>query len=950
MLKNSAKTACCDLLEGLMSQLACSGCSQTLSTVPYYAPCGHLLCISCVNQLTDQRRAGGEESAVEEGIDGTESRTGAGSRQRRRRQSTRSRASSRRSSSTSASRGSRYGAESDMEIDNDRQCPSCNSTFQLRQLHQLPKFAEVMAAVNTLVSAVRDDLGISIALTAAAEPVARLPLPPPAAAAAAATAATGSSTRSRPDIERPQRKRPLALDEDSSDGTGTSLDVSKSTEQRAGDDVSPGQQRRKISRLQLLAAPDEVHGSEPPSPEPNPPPQQQQKQQQQQQQQQQEQLPKSDLFPSSQITVPDGQTHPPMDTQKLMELNRLFEEIDQEVADMTRPTDIDSANDPLPQPDELSDFADGVSAIESVSSSDDDEVEHAKKRARRPRPRPVVIGSELACSPPPYPPLQPPLQMPKLQSPPSFGIREPSADQYESVIQLDDNPDGDEDDDNDDNNDEREDLESGSESEANGTTPVIPESDLLPSNENTIDRRLNEATEEDPHQLFSSLPPQPSASRPGTTHHTIHERSASHVLNSRPMQALNDDWNHTFGGVRRANSMLTGEDVSAFGASLVPVLQSHGSLLANEIHQSDIDNDSDAENDDSDGGAGSPDIGAVHPTSTLPQFQDRNMVILATGLNTARLRKLQSAVDMFNSLNVPTDPVTIAQDFSESVTHIVTSTTSTRIAAKRTSKYLLGILSGCWIVSFDWVSESMASWTTPSAVPSSLLSVGSGVGPSFPSQRPVSAVPQRLSSSIKSSSLLASKQSATSTPRRRVQWLDESLYEVMGDDRFLVPGAPRRARERRMRFGPRLFLGRTFILAGPFSSEPPALGIGGDVREIAQLIETGGGRVVVTEDAGGSTDWKSGLGDFPDGQQWTPNSIGLSWLIICTGAGDSSKQLPPPSVTDLVKRYNWPMVDSSWLFNCISASSIFDISEYTVTANQHFSAPAAPHHHTYPLQ
>ncbi|KAJ1926992.1 hypothetical protein IWQ60_003331 [Tieghemiomyces parasiticus] len=55
----------------------------------------------------------------------------------------------------------------------------------------------------------------------------------------------------------------------------------------------------------------------------------------------------------------------------------------------------------------------------------------------------------------------------------------------------------------------------------------------------------------------------------------------------------------------------------------------------------------------------------------------------------------------------------ITHNVDDSVTHLIVAATNDRLIEKRTKKYLLALLHGCWIVTTDWVSSALASPNTP---------------------------------------------------------------------------------------------------------------------------------------------------------------------------------------------------------------------------------------------
>lgn len=104
----------------------------------------------------------------------------------------------------------------------------------------------------------------------------------------------------------------------------------------------------------------------------------------------------------------------------------------------------------------------------------------------------------------------------------------------------------------------------------------------------------------------------------------------------------------------------------------------------------------------------------------------------------------------------------LAHDFTEEVTHVVTLADSMGYTP-RTLKYCCAVLTGAWIVSFDWILASLAAKA----------------------------------------------------------WVAESLYEIKGDQH--AEGAPNKARSARNNGESRLFSGKSFCFVGDFSHPAPSL-------------------------------------------------------------------------------------------------------------------------------
>jgi len=127
----------------------------------------------------------------------------------------------------------------------------------------------------------------------------------------------------------------------------------------------------------------------------------------------------------------------------------------------------------------------------------------------------------------------------------------------------------------------------------------------------------------------------------------------------------------------------------------------------------------------------------------------------------------------------------IARVYSPSVTHIITSSQQTTQndekfrLAKRTLKYMLGILGGKWIVDFEWVEKSQ----------------------------------------------LCGK------------WLQEKPFEISGDTIYGRTNAPMKGRQQILHKEGGLFSGMLFYLHLPFTSQDPS------EQEVQHLINCGGGTI-----------------------------------------------------------------------------------------------------------
>ncbi|KAJ7389986.1 BRCA1-associated RING domain protein 1 [Desmophyllum pertusum] len=86
-------------------------------------------------------------------------------------------------------------------------------------------------------------------------------------------------------------------------------------------------------------------------------------------------------------------------------------------------------------------------------------------------------------------------------------------------------------------------------------------------------------------------------------------------------------------------------------------------------------------------------------TSLLKGSHDSPKVLLATGLSSEQKVNLQKCARILNA--------SIVNEFSLSVTHIVTSTNNKKGVCPRTIKYLNGVLTGKWIVDYEWILKSL---------------------------------------------------------------------------------------------------------------------------------------------------------------------------------------------------------------------------------------------------
>ncbi|XP_046846861.1 ankyrin repeat domain-containing protein 31-like [Xenia sp. Carnegie-2017] len=139
--------------------------------------------------------------------------------------------------------------------------------------------------------------------------------------------------------------------------------------------------------------------------------------------------------------------------------------------------------------------------------------------------------------------------------------------------------------------------------------------------------------------------------------------------------------------------------------------------------------------------------------NNLPSCSRDSKVILGSGLKREQQAMLKYCVNQLGGI--------LVENFDESVTHIVISADENGYCP-RTMKYMYGLLTGKWIVNFEWVMLSL---------------------------------PQQ-------------------------QWLDETVYEVKGSSASTIDAA-KKARLNMLQQMPRLLDGCSFYLRGTFN--PPTL-------------------------------------------------------------------------------------------------------------------------------
>ncbi|ORX91892.1 hypothetical protein K493DRAFT_409078 [Basidiobolus meristosporus CBS 931.73] len=143
----------------------------------------------------------------------------------------------------------------------------------------------------------------------------------------------------------------------------------------------------------------------------------------------------------------------------------------------------------------------------------------------------------------------------------------------------------------------------------------------------------------------------------------------------------------------------------------------------------------------------SPDLFDSSEVTSQNQDPPEMPVILGTMLKASQTKKLNSTAKKLHA--------SVVAEFKKDVTHLVTE--AVKGTSRRTMKYFLAILHGRWLVSYQWVEDSL----------------------------------------------------------KRNEWLEEDAYEIIGDEHFSNYG-PRRARQSIKKQEPRLFQGQQYFLAGEF--------------------------------------------------------------------------------------------------------------------------------------
>ncbi|XP_071550179.1 BRCA1-associated RING domain protein 1-like isoform X2 [Panulirus ornatus] len=83
----------------------------------------------------------------------------------------------------------------------------------------------------------------------------------------------------------------------------------------------------------------------------------------------------------------------------------------------------------------------------------------------------------------------------------------------------------------------------------------------------------------------------------------------------------------------------------------------------------------------------------------MPPLLDK-IVLLGSGLSTEQTKKLDSLAKVLRAR--------VVSEFSPEVSHIITECTKDKVACQRTLKYMMGVVSGKWIISPSWVDECLS--------------------------------------------------------------------------------------------------------------------------------------------------------------------------------------------------------------------------------------------------
>lgn len=92
------------------------------------------------------------------------------------------------------------------------------------------------------------------------------------------------------------------------------------------------------------------------------------------------------------------------------------------------------------------------------------------------------------------------------------------------------------------------------------------------------------------------------------------------------------------------------------------------------------------------------------PTSRFVRSNiNRPPQLVCTGLNSLEMGKVQ---DLVNKWGTPGSSV--KRSWGEDITHVVVKTEPDRLA-QRTLKYLFGVAAGCWVITLQWVLDSLST-------------------------------------------------------------------------------------------------------------------------------------------------------------------------------------------------------------------------------------------------
>nr|XP_045615700.1 BRCA1-associated RING domain protein 1-like [Procambarus clarkii] len=165
-------------------------------------------------------------------------------------------------------------------------------------------------------------------------------------------------------------------------------------------------------------------------------------------------------------------------------------------------------------------------------------------------------------------------------------------------------------------------------------------------------------------------------------------------------------------------------------------------------------------------------------TLQRPQVMTRlldKIVLLGSGLSAENLRKLDNLAKLLRAR--------VTSEFSMDVTHIIAHCTQERIVSQRTLKYMMGVVSGKWILSHTWMDDCLS----------------------------------------------------------QEQAVNPQPYEVIGSSHNSTSSAPAKARSHVEKMHPGLFNGCHMFLWGNFCEPYP------NKKGLEAIIKAGGGTVLVRE-------------------------------------------------------------------------------------------------------